>query len=115
MLHVCWQDVISSVSGLFTRRGLWRDSQALVLRLQAVSRGFLLRRQLQARRRYLTDHTPAVVLIQVRRLKLLELQQQRRSPGGLFQPGFSCLSCLRLTGGGLSSRGRTGAGCSSST
>lgn len=78
-----WQAVISSVSGLYTRRGQWRGSQGLVLRLQAVSRGFLLRQQLQARRRYLLDHTPAVVIIQVRRLKRVELHQQLHSPGGL--------------------------------
>lgn len=63
------------MSGLHTRRGLWFGSQALVVRLQAASRGFLLRRQLQARRRYLLDHTPAVVVIQVRRRKLVELQR----------------------------------------
>lgn len=113
MLHVCWQEVISGVSEAFTRRGLWRGSQGLVVRLQAVSRGFLLRRRLQARRRYLMEHTPAVVLIQVRRLELVELQQQVSGPGRLIQPDLSCL--LRLTGGGLSSRGRTGADDSSST
>lgn len=76
-----WQEVISSVSGLYVRRGLWRERQALLVRLQAVSRGFLLRRQLQARRRYLVDHTPAVLVIQVRRWKLL--LQQLHSPAGL--------------------------------
>lgn len=63
-----WQEVVSGVSDLYTRRGLWRGSEALVIRLQACSRGFLLRRQLEARRRYLMVHTPAVILIQVRRL-----------------------------------------------
>lgn len=64
-----WQEVVSSVSGLYSRRGLWRGSQALVVRLQALSRGFLLRQQLQARRHYLMVHTPAVILIQVRLLE----------------------------------------------
>ena len=63
-----WQEVISGVSGEYTRRALWRGSEALLVRLQAASRGFLLRLQLQARRRYLRDHTPAVLVIQVSRL-----------------------------------------------
>lgn len=72
-----WQEVVSSVSGLYSRRGLWRGSQALVVRLQALSRGFLLRQQLQARRRYLMVHTPAVILIQVRLLESAYLWEER--------------------------------------
>lgn len=60
------QEVISSVSGSYSRSVLWRSNKALVIRLQALCRGFLLRRQLEARERYLISQTPAVIVIQVR-------------------------------------------------
>lgn len=60
------QEVISGVSRSYSRSMLWRNSEALVVRLQAVSRGFLIRQKLEARRRHLMRHTPAVVVIQVR-------------------------------------------------
>eukprot|EP00066_Takifugu_rubripes_P014258 XP_011603524.1 PREDICTED: ras GTPase-activating-like protein IQGAP3 [Takifugu rubripes] len=72
------QEVVSSVSGLYSRRGLWRGSQALVVRLQALSRGFLLRQQLQARRRYLMVHTPAVILIQAHWRRVVQQRKYRR-------------------------------------
>uniref|UniRef100_A0A8D3BXF6 Ras GTPase-activating-like protein IQGAP3 n=1 Tax=Scophthalmus maximus TaxID=52904 RepID=A0A8D3BXF6_SCOMX len=72
------QDVISSVSGSYSRSTLWRSSEALVVRLQAACRGFLIRQQLEARRRFLIRQTPAVVVIQVR--------MRRRSQGSLFSP-----------------------------
>uniref|UniRef100_A0A8D3DKF4 IQ motif containing GTPase activating protein 3 n=1 Tax=Scophthalmus maximus TaxID=52904 RepID=A0A8D3DKF4_SCOMX len=75
-LHL--QDVISSVSGSYSRSTLWRSSEALVVRLQAACRGFLIRQQLEARRRFLIRQTPAVVVIQVR--------MRRRSQGSLFSP-----------------------------
>uniref|UniRef100_A0A8C3ATW4 IQ motif containing GTPase activating protein 3 n=1 Tax=Cyclopterus lumpus TaxID=8103 RepID=A0A8C3ATW4_CYCLU len=55
-----------SVSNSHSRSALWRSSEALVARLQALSRGFLLRQKLEARRLYLTSQTPAVITIQVR-------------------------------------------------
>lgn len=58
--------MVSGVSSSRRRDALWRSSVALVVRLQAASRGFLLRRRLEARRRYLGNQTPAAVLIQVR-------------------------------------------------
>ncbi|TDH11140.1 hypothetical protein EPR50_G00057670 [Perca flavescens] len=58
------QEVVSSVSGSYSRSVLWRSSEALLVRLQAASRGFLLRQELQARRGYLSSHTPAVIIIQ---------------------------------------------------
>ncbi|XP_045901398.1 ras GTPase-activating-like protein IQGAP3 isoform X2 [Micropterus dolomieu] len=58
------QEVVSSVSGSYSRSVLWRSSEALVVGLQAVSRGFLIRQKLEARRRYLTSQTPAVIVIQ---------------------------------------------------
>ncbi|KAF1388608.1 hypothetical protein PFLUV_G00092060 [Perca fluviatilis] len=59
------QEVVSRVSGSYSRSVLWRSSEALLVRLQAASRGFLLRQKLQARRSYLSSHTPAVIIIQV--------------------------------------------------
>ncbi|KAM9352702.1 ras GTPase-activating-like protein IQGAP3 [Symphorus nematophorus] len=58
------QEVVSSVSGSFRRRALWRSSEALIIHLQALSRGFLFRQKLQARRCYLISQTPAVITIQ---------------------------------------------------
>lgn len=60
------QEVISSVSGSYSRSKLWRGSEALIVRLQAISRGFLVRRKLGARRHYLISQTPAAIIIQVR-------------------------------------------------
>uniref|UniRef100_A0A8C3ATS8 IQ motif containing GTPase activating protein 3 n=1 Tax=Cyclopterus lumpus TaxID=8103 RepID=A0A8C3ATS8_CYCLU len=59
------QEVVSSVSNSHSRSALWRSSEALVARLQALSRGFLLRQKLEARRLYLTSQTPAVITIQI--------------------------------------------------
>ncbi|XP_070767372.1 ras GTPase-activating-like protein IQGAP3 [Enoplosus armatus] len=58
------QEVVSSVSGSHSRSILWQSSQALVVRLQAVSRGFLVRQKQVARWRYLISQTPAVITIQ---------------------------------------------------
>ncbi len=62
------QEVITSVSGSYNRSVLWWNSEALVVRLQAVSRGFLIRKKLEARRHYLMSQTHAVIIIQVRTL-----------------------------------------------
>uniref|UniRef100_A0A3B4UMR6 IQ motif containing GTPase activating protein 3 n=1 Tax=Seriola dumerili TaxID=41447 RepID=A0A3B4UMR6_SERDU len=61
------KEVISSVSGSYSRSVLWKSSDALVVRLQAACRGFLVRQQLEVRRRYLISQTPAVIVIQWRR------------------------------------------------
>ncbi|KAI3360710.1 hypothetical protein L3Q82_012851, partial [Scortum barcoo] len=58
------QEVVSRVSGSYSRSILWRSNEALVVRLQAISRGFLVRQKLEARRRYLISQTPAVIIIQ---------------------------------------------------
>uniref|UniRef100_UPI0037E922AB ras GTPase-activating-like protein IQGAP3 n=1 Tax=Semicossyphus pulcher TaxID=241346 RepID=UPI0037E922AB len=58
------QEVVTSVSGSYSRSVLWQSSEALVVRLQAVSQGFLLRQKLEARRRYLISQKPAVITIQ---------------------------------------------------
>uniref|UniRef100_A0A4W6DI86 IQ motif containing GTPase activating protein 3 n=1 Tax=Lates calcarifer TaxID=8187 RepID=A0A4W6DI86_LATCA len=56
------QEVVSSVSGSFSRGLLWRSSEALIVRLQAACRGFLIRQKLEARRRYLISQTPFMIL-----------------------------------------------------
>uniref|UniRef100_A0A7N6A0Z7 IQ motif containing GTPase activating protein 3 n=1 Tax=Anabas testudineus TaxID=64144 RepID=A0A7N6A0Z7_ANATE len=57
-------EVISSVSGSYSRSVLWRSSEALFIRLQALCRGFLIRQKLEARQHYLISQTPAVIVIQ---------------------------------------------------
>ncbi|XP_037532593.1 LOW QUALITY PROTEIN: ras GTPase-activating-like protein IQGAP3 [Nematolebias whitei] len=58
------QAVVSVVLASYNRSVLWQSSNAIVTCLQARCRGFLIRRQLEARHRYLTEQTPAVVIIQ---------------------------------------------------
>ncbi|KAM7382787.1 hypothetical protein PAMP_002497 [Pampus punctatissimus] len=72
------QEVVSGVSGSYSRSVLWRSSEALVTRLQAVSRGFLIRRELEARRRYLHSHTPAAIIIQSRWRRFVQQRAYRR-------------------------------------
>ncbi|XP_034466627.1 ras GTPase-activating-like protein IQGAP3 [Hippoglossus hippoglossus] len=72
------QDVISGVSGLYSRSALWRSREALVVRLQATCRGFLIRQQLEARQRFLINHTPAVVVIQSHWRRFVQQRLYRR-------------------------------------
>ncbi|MED6262475.1 IQ motif-containing GTPase-activating protein 3 [Ataeniobius toweri] len=58
------QEVVSSVSALYSRRVMWRSSEALIVCLQACCRGFLIRQQLEVRQRYVISQTPAVIIIQ---------------------------------------------------
>ncbi|XP_041649512.1 ras GTPase-activating-like protein IQGAP3 [Cheilinus undulatus] len=58
------QEVVSSVSGSYSRNMLWRSNESLIVRLQAMCRGFLVRQTLDARQRYLISQTPAVITIQ---------------------------------------------------
>ncbi|KAG7474578.1 ras GTPase-activating IQGAP3 [Solea senegalensis] len=58
------QEVVSGVWRSQNRSALWRNSESLVIGLQAVCRGFLIRQKLRARRRHLISNTPAVVIIQ---------------------------------------------------
>ncbi|XP_032415434.1 ras GTPase-activating-like protein IQGAP3 isoform X1 [Xiphophorus hellerii] len=58
------QEVVSSVSASYNRSILWCRSAALVVGLQARCRGFLVRQQLEGRRRYLIGQSAAVVVIQ---------------------------------------------------
>uniref|UniRef100_A0AAQ5XAE7 IQ motif containing GTPase activating protein 3 n=1 Tax=Amphiprion ocellaris TaxID=80972 RepID=A0AAQ5XAE7_AMPOC len=72
------QEVIRSVSASYGRSVLWRSSEALVIRLQALSRGFLIRRQLEARQRYLVSQAPAVVIIQAQWRRFVQQRAYRR-------------------------------------
>ncbi|XP_067456357.1 ras GTPase-activating-like protein IQGAP3 isoform X1 [Thunnus thynnus] len=72
------QEVVGSVSGSYSRNVLWRSSEALVTRLQAVSRGFLIRQKLEARRRYLHSHTPAAIVIQSQWRRFVQQRAFRR-------------------------------------
>lgn len=72
------QEVVSAVSASHSRSALWRSSEALVVRLQAAARGFLLRQRLEARRRHLLAHTPAVVTIQSHWRRFVQQRAYRR-------------------------------------
>ncbi|CAB1416261.1 unnamed protein product [Pleuronectes platessa] len=72
------QDIISSVSGSHSRSALWRSREALVVRLQASCRGFLIRRQLEARQRFLINNTAAAVVIQSHRRRCVQQRRYRR-------------------------------------
>ncbi|XP_018534278.1 ras GTPase-activating-like protein IQGAP3 [Lates calcarifer] len=72
------QEVVSSVSGSFSRGLLWRSSEALIVRLQAACRGFLIRQKLEARRRYLISQTPAIVFIQSQWRRFVQQRAYRR-------------------------------------
>ncbi|XP_062279215.1 ras GTPase-activating-like protein IQGAP3 [Scomber scombrus] len=71
------QEVVSSVSGRYGRSVMWKSSEAFVTRLQAVSRGFLIRQKLEARRRYLHRHTPAAVIIQAQWRRFVQQRAYR--------------------------------------
>lgn len=68
------QEVVSSVSAQYSRGVLWRNSEALVVHLQALCRGFLIRWRMTARRHFLMNQTAAVVVIQVSVSPLGELR-----------------------------------------
>ncbi|XP_059195853.1 ras GTPase-activating-like protein IQGAP3 [Centropristis striata] len=72
------QEVVSSVSASYSRGVLWRSSEALITRLQAASRGFLLRQKLKARQRYLSNHTPAAITIQAHWRRFVQQRAYRQ-------------------------------------
>ncbi|XP_028984021.1 ras GTPase-activating-like protein IQGAP3 isoform X1 [Betta splendens] len=72
------QEVISSVSASYSRSVLWSNSEALVVRLQALCRGFLIRQQLEARLRYLRSQTPSVIVIQSQWRRLVQQRAYRQ-------------------------------------
>uniref|UniRef100_A0A8C6TXF8 IQ motif containing GTPase activating protein 1 n=1 Tax=Neogobius melanostomus TaxID=47308 RepID=A0A8C6TXF8_9GOBI len=65
------QSLVSGVTTAYNREQLWRANEALISRLQARCRGYLIRRGLRERRDYLQNQSPVVTTIQVRvRVKL---------------------------------------------
>uniref|UniRef100_A0A8C9NMZ9 IQ motif containing GTPase activating protein 3 n=1 Tax=Serinus canaria TaxID=9135 RepID=A0A8C9NMZ9_SERCA len=64
-LGLSLQSVISRVTLAHERERLWASREALVVRLQARLRGFLVRRQLAAWRHVLQEQRPAAIRIQV--------------------------------------------------
>ncbi|XP_055552536.1 LOW QUALITY PROTEIN: ras GTPase-activating-like protein IQGAP3 [Falco cherrug] len=58
------QSVITRVTAMHDRERLWGSHVPFVVRLQARLRGFLVRREVAARRRILRDHQPAALRIQ---------------------------------------------------
>ncbi|NXE41715.1 IQGA3 protein, partial [Ptilorrhoa leucosticta] len=58
------QSVITRVTAAHDRQRLWASNVALVVRLQARLRGFLVRRELAVRRHILCEQRPAAVRIQ---------------------------------------------------
>ncbi|KAM9853558.1 ras GTPase-activating-like protein IQGAP3 [Aulostomus maculatus] len=58
------QEVVSSVSASYSRSLLWKSSEALITRLQAASRGFLIRQHFEGWQHYLHRQTEAATIIQ---------------------------------------------------
>uniref|UniRef100_A0A3Q2U692 IQ motif containing GTPase activating protein 3 n=1 Tax=Fundulus heteroclitus TaxID=8078 RepID=A0A3Q2U692_FUNHE len=72
------QEVVGSVSASYSRGVLWRSSEALIVGLQARCRGFLIRQQLEVRRRFLISQTPAAVVIQSHWRRFVQQRAYRR-------------------------------------
>ncbi|XP_078479638.1 ras GTPase-activating-like protein IQGAP1 isoform X1 [Lampetra planeri] len=58
------QAVVGRVTSVYNRERLWLTHEALVARLQARGRGYLVRRALLARREFLTNQQPAITTVQ---------------------------------------------------
>ncbi|KAM6294198.1 ras GTPase-activating-like protein IQGAP3 [Aegotheles albertisi] len=58
------QSVVTRVTAAHDRERLWASNVPFVVRLQALLRGFLVRRELVARRRVLQEQQPAAIRIQ---------------------------------------------------
>uniref|UniRef100_A0A3B3Z637 Uncharacterized protein n=1 Tax=Periophthalmus magnuspinnatus TaxID=409849 RepID=A0A3B3Z637_9GOBI len=58
------QGAVSGVTTAYNREQLWRANEALITRLQARCRGFLIRRNVQERKEFLQSQSPAVTTIQ---------------------------------------------------
>ncbi|XP_068616678.1 ras GTPase-activating-like protein IQGAP3 [Brachionichthys hirsutus] len=72
------QEIVSGVSASYSRSAFWRRHEALVVRLQAAGRGYLIRREMGARRHYLMSQTPAVVIIQANWRRFVQQRAYRR-------------------------------------
>uniref|UniRef100_A0A3B4ULV9 IQ motif containing GTPase activating protein 3 n=1 Tax=Seriola dumerili TaxID=41447 RepID=A0A3B4ULV9_SERDU len=93
------KEVISSVSGSYSRSVLWKSSDALVVRLQAACRGFLVRQQLEVRRRYLISQTPAVIVIQSQWRRFVQQRAYRRRLQFLYmnwRAAVKIQSCVKM-------------------
>ncbi|XP_061737829.1 ras GTPase-activating-like protein IQGAP3 isoform X1 [Nerophis ophidion] len=72
------QEVVSSVWNAYEHQMLWANNEALVIRLQAAIRGFLIRQQVASRQCYLHSQTDAVILIQSHWRKVVQQRAYRR-------------------------------------
>lgn len=59
------QSVVSGVTTAYNREQLWLANEALITKLQARCRGYLVRNGRQERMNYLKSQDPAVTCIQV--------------------------------------------------
>uniref|UniRef100_A0A673Z0Q2 IQ motif containing GTPase activating protein 3 n=1 Tax=Salmo trutta TaxID=8032 RepID=A0A673Z0Q2_SALTR len=74
LAHEEIQAVLNSVTAAHGREVHWKASEGLVVQLQARAQGFLLRQRLGARLHFLNTQLPAIITIQVRFLRTIELQ-----------------------------------------
>uniref|UniRef100_A0A8C5PW43 IQ motif containing GTPase activating protein 1 n=1 Tax=Leptobrachium leishanense TaxID=445787 RepID=A0A8C5PW43_9ANUR len=58
------QSTISGVSAAYNREQLWLANEALIVKLQARCRGYLMRKKFTDRKNFLYSHVPAVTCIQ---------------------------------------------------
>ncbi|KAM9700023.1 LOW QUALITY PROTEIN: ras GTPase-activating-like protein IQGAP3, partial [Menidia menidia] len=72
------QEAVLAVGASRRRGALWRCRLPLLVRLQALSRGFLLRRRVDARRHYLRRQGPAATIIQAHWRRFLQQREYRR-------------------------------------
>ncbi|KAM3873707.1 ras GTPase-activating-like protein IQGAP3 [Diretmus argenteus] len=79
------QAVVSGVSGSYSRSLQWRSSEVLLVQLQARSRGFLVRRSLEARRHFLHHQIPAVITIQSHWRRFVQQRAFRQRLQFLYQ------------------------------
>nr|XP_018671818.1 IQ motif containing GTPase activating protein homologue isoform X1 [Ciona intestinalis] len=58
------QECISMVSSAYDRAQLWRDNEALIIKLQSFCRMYIARKAYQGRKDFIANHLPAIVCIQ---------------------------------------------------
>ena len=63
--HVLFQSSISGVTAAYNREQLWLANEALITRLQARCRGYLVRQEFRSRMNFLKKQIPAITCIQV--------------------------------------------------
>lgn len=85
LTHEEIQAVCSSVTAAHSRGVQWRNSEPLVLQLQARMRGFLLRQTLSERLHFLNTQLPAVITIQSHWRRLIQQRSYRRRLQHLYQ------------------------------